>query len=396
VHTSGGFGLLQFAVSYVSRRALAQGAGHGPAEPAADVGAPVAVPSKSPPCEYHNHGTLSSRPGVPCLPAAEVWPYKTNTPWRTALGDRIVASATPVVTEQDCEGFELFGDQTWCLKALQTPGSLGLSFGIEERDLWSEKMSSLFRVPTQLFDCFIEPEKSPPIAGTAPNGTGPCDKNGGHCYEVPYQSFRICLGPRRTVVDGRKYDTLTSRLSGRGPLSTHLKIDVEGSEWTVLEQLLDNEDDMGKVRTLDMEVHFGFTPASDGEARGTEQERLERQVEVMERLQRRFWVTGSTLEEYRQGWRPTQDCPQQQCHEPVVHTSGGFSPQQFAVSYVSRDLVSVQPKRSLASLAAAPGARDPRPKYGFYLHARDFPAAVAQQVRKVKEFFLGPDGLGRE
>jgi len=29
-----------------------------------------------------------------------------------------------------------------------------------------------YQMPTRLFDCFIETEKSPPMAGTAPNATG--------------------------------------------------------------------------------------------------------------------------------------------------------------------------------------------------------------------------------
>eukprot|EP00972_Heterocapsa_arctica_P034464 5074451-Heterocapsa_arctica.AAC.1 len=94
----------------------------------------------------------------------------------------------------------MFGDQTWCMKAMRDrEGIIALSFGIEERDLYSEYMSRKFTMPTRLFDCFIEPEKSPPMAGTAPNATGDCDyQNGGHCYESPYESFRVCLGPEAT------------------------------------------------------------------------------------------------------------------------------------------------------------------------------------------------------
>ena len=205
------------------------------------------------------------------------------------------------------------------------------------------------------------------MAGTAPNATGSCDGgNGGHCYESPYQSFRVCLGPRATVIEGRRYNTLAKELEGRGPLSTHVKIDVEGSEWTILEQLLASDEDQDKIRTLDMEIHFGFRSASerDYDSWG-ERKRLEREVSIIEGLHRRFHVTGTTLETYRQGWRPDDDCPQQQCHEPIVHMAGGFSPQMFAVSFVNRKLATVaRPTvRPLApsydASGAAPMARAP-------------------------------------
>merc|ERR1711920_111003 len=122
--------------------------------------------------------------------------------------------------------------------------------------------------------------------------------------------------------------------------STYLKIDTEGSEWNVLERFLDSEADQDKIRTLDMEVHFGMAHAADRSlARRPEQETLESEVRVMERLLERFRVTGSTLEVYRQGWNPSGDCPKQKCREPRVHTLGGFSVEQFAISFVHRDLV---------------------------------------------------------
>ena len=38
---------------------------------------------------------------------------------------------------------------------------------------------------------------------------------------------------------------------------------LRGSEWTVLEQLLASDEDQAKIRTLDMEIHFGFRAASE-------------------------------------------------------------------------------------------------------------------------------------
>lgn len=275
------------------------------------------------------------------MPRAKEKPYKTNTKWRSQLGERVLAAVTGQVTEKQCDGFELFGDHTWCLKAMRQKGVLGLSYGIEERDLWSEKMSNVFKMPTRLYDCFIPPRQSPPIAGTAPNGTRSCSSYPGHCYETPYQSFRICLGPEEREIDGRRYTTLEKHLRGRSRLSTHLKIDTEGTEWAILERLLASPEDLDKIRTLEMEVHFSYVPEGDDpEARLLpEQERLERRVRVMERLQERFLVTGTNLEVYRESWHPEKECRRARCNEPAVHLTWGMSVDQFAVSYVHKDLV---------------------------------------------------------
>ncbi|CAJ1410793.1 unnamed protein product [Effrenium voratum] len=178
----------------------------------------IPVPSQEA-CSYYGEGrSQSSRPGKPCIPPPPFWPYKGLTEWKTELGSRALAAVTPLeeLTGR-CGGYYLFGDQTWCNEAFDGShgyGKIGLSFGIEERDIWGELVTQKFGLPVKLFDCFIEPEKSPPIAGTPPNGTK-CPKN--HvgepkldyiCYGAPYQSFRLCLAGQEVKVDGRMYGTL--------------------------------------------------------------------------------------------------------------------------------------------------------------------------------------------
>uniref|UniRef100_A0A7S0FK73 Methyltransferase domain-containing protein n=1 Tax=Pyrodinium bahamense TaxID=73915 RepID=A0A7S0FK73_9DINO len=312
------------------------------------------------PCTKAYH-SKSSRPGRPCVPAALTPPFREDTPWRSALGRRIFRAVTGHLTKEDCDGFELHGDSTWCMRAMRATDVLGLSYGIEERDLWSEKMSNYFHMPTRLYDCFIPPRLSPPIRGSAPNGTGDgsCSPNGPHCYETRYEAYRICLGPEAKKINGRRYETLLSHLADRGPLSTHVKIDVEGTEWPVLESLLESGWDQDKIRTLEMEVHFSFAPEGlNHEWKAlSEQERLERAVTVMERLLQRFVVTGSTIEVYREDWHPEKECPDSNCPEPPVHIPS-LQLNQFAVSYVHRNLlgpgfVERQP------LAAAPATSAP-------------------------------------
>lgn len=285
----------------------------------------------------------SSRTGVPCLPSADMWPYKTNQSWSIELGERILMAAKPStsVTEKRCKGFKLFGDSAWCMAAFEgESSSQGLSFGIEQRDLWSETMSNAFHMPTMLFDCFQDPKSSPALAMIAPNAAGSCEGNPHHCYETHYDAFRTCLGPREETVQGRKYNSLSNLLSKRVALSTHVKIDVEGSEWSVLEDLLDNKADMQKIRTLDMEVHFGFGAASEAAHRkGSKEEQVTREVQIFEELAQKFAVSGSNIETNADGWQPAVSCPQQQCEEPVVHTHGGLPVNQFAISFVNPTLV---------------------------------------------------------
>merc|ERR1712217_469744 len=111
-------------------------------------------------------------------------------------------------------------------------------------------MSSMYLVKTKLFDCdYVGPMG--PIANDWHTGFSvdePCTNRA--CYTIPYTTEKSCLGKSGN-------SKLLSRvLAGRGPLSTFVKIDVEGREWDPLEQLLKNDKDIGKIRTLDLEVHL--------------------------------------------------------------------------------------------------------------------------------------------
>ncbi|CAJ1342410.1 unnamed protein product [Effrenium voratum] len=293
-------------------------------------------------CSYTPGSPQSSRPGKPCLPPAKFWPYKGKTSWRIDLGKRILASVTPEVSEDLCEGFYLFGDVTWCNKAFTSPPAavVGLSYGIEERDIWSELISAK-GLPTKLYDCFIPPERSTPISGKAPNGTRKCKGvESQPCYTSKYQSYRICLGAEPMKLEGRRFENLLPHLAEYPDLSVHLKIDTEGAEWPVLEQLM-NSPEKAKIRTLDMEVHFGWNNAGNPEhiKKMKQQELLTMQVATMEKLLDEFYCTGSTLEVYREGWKPQDNCAKKDCGEPPVYLPGGFSVEMFAVSYANRALV---------------------------------------------------------
>jgi hypothetical protein len=296
-------------------------------------------------CHYMKGSPQSSRPGTPCLPASPFWPYSGKTDWKIDLGKRILAVVTPKISEDQCGGFYLYGDSAWCNKAFdgsKGKAQLGLSFGIEERDIWSELVSEKHHLPTKLYDCFIPLERSTPMSGKAPNATKKCvGVEDAPCYSTSYESYRTCLGAKAGEFEGHHFETLLTQLTGLPPLSVHLKIDTEGSEWGVLEELMDSPEDLAKIRTLDMEVHFGWENLGDLDswASFSKQQRLTKQVEIFERLQDKFAVTGSTLETYREGWHPEDNCKDGKCKEPPVYLPGGFSVEMFAVSFVNKDML---------------------------------------------------------
>lgn len=305
------------------------------------------------PCEARYHDP-SSRPGRACLPRPENPPYRTDTYAKKYLGERAYIAAIGVVDESDCEGWRLFGDMTWCKRAFtsrvgneQPDGQvIGLSYGIEERDLWSELVSTDYGVPTRLFDCYQNPRDSPPLSGKAVNGSS-CEGVPGHCYRTPYQAFRICLGGasnQRTTRQNREFESLQMHLKSRHRLSVHLKIDTEGAEWEELEWLVSSPADMDKIRTFDMEVHIGWLSASASEERKglSAKERIARDIGTLEALGKYFRCTGSSMEVLAEEWSKREDggrCRPKSCPEPDAHTATGFSVIQFAISWVHPQLL---------------------------------------------------------
>ena len=68
---------------------------------------------------------------------------------------------------------------------------------------------------------------------------------------------------------------------------------------------------MKKIRTLDMEVHFGFGAASEAaHNKGSKMDQLQREVGIFEQLASRFAVTGTNIETNADGWQPGAELPQ--------------------------------------------------------------------------------------
>jgi len=325
--------------------------------------------------------SIDSRPGTTRMAQWEGAPLRSDLEaWRVKLGDRLLEAADAHDAMQSCGAFFAFGDYSWCKKAMPRESSpdfrhryqnvhefvvdegvkvppanpedfAGLSFGIRTSDAWTELMSSMFLVRTELYDCYFG-GKEGPMANDWHEGYSkdkPCTHRG--CYTVEYKTHRVCNDDttentgRFTAANGRTYEPLHHALEGRGKLSTFIKMDVEGSEWATLDRLLGSEEDLAKIRTLDMEVHFNLDATPKGmlpiTARG-----LARHVEIMERLARKFAVTGSSLESY--STKTLANYRAKRAQDPAfvdtgrpaqLYTKDGLGLDQYTISFVNRALL---------------------------------------------------------
>lgn len=308
-----------------------------------------------------------------------------------ALGDRLVKAADATDAVRACGSFYNFGDYTWCNRALPAESSyakrngyggafctvngtgladsasalldvaeimktrvenngqfVALSYGIEETDPWSEMMSSMYFISPRLFDCYINSTKGPMFTDMRGehDRNNPCENR--NCYTVGYEANRVCVNNVAMERDGRKYEPLSASLVNRPPLSAFVKMDVEGSEWQVLNDLLKSPEDLDRIRTLDMEVHM-FYNCNDGVP-------IERRVEIMEELGRVFAVSGSQIEPLHvniqrefNGLKKANG-PDYKRNAYAIYTSQGLPMEAYTISYVNRrllkgdDTMSVQQK----------------------------------------------------
>merc|ERR1719356_1320320 len=293
-----------------------------------------------------------------------------------ALGDRLVKAADASEATRGCGSFFNFGDYTWCGRAMPAEtafakenryggnvcnastspmGSslldvevitqnrvanqgqyVGLSYGIEETDPWSEMMSNMYFVNTRLFDCYIQSTIGPMFNNMNANHSRNDDCKGRQCYSIGYEANRVCLDTEEKTVDGYRFLPLSASLHGRPPLSAFVKMDVEGYEWNVLEQLLKSKEDMDRIRHLDMELHMTYN-INNGIS-------LERRVEIMEELAKKFAVTGSQIEPLHAGVQ--REFEQQksanasfQRTPPSIYTSQGMPLEQYTISFVNRKIL---------------------------------------------------------
>jgi len=131
----------------------------------------------------------------------------------------------------------------WCVDAIKNAkdpaGLVGISMGVFNFDSWSEGMSNKYSVRTELYDCFTLQAKT-------------------DSYKTNSTMNKVCVGTKEEekVVGGqsRKFTSMAKLLDGRGPLSTLVKMDVEGGEWDVLNEM--TSADHKKIIQFDLELHW--------------------------------------------------------------------------------------------------------------------------------------------
>jgi len=253
---------------------------------------------------------------------------------------------------------EIHGPEGFAYERADEEGIVGMAFGVRDPDTWSEVMSNRYFMKTVLFDCH---NHFPADLHANHSHREPCTTR--RCYDTEYEVRDVCLddtsGGREQFVatNGKTYQPLEVALRGRGRLSTYLKLDVEGAEWRTLEWLLDHDDELAKVRGLDVRLHLVKDTSPDSTLQSTDAS-IERHVGVVERLAKKMAVVGSSVEGELRLFREklvdqaqgeasagrvtsrkralAQALTGPKIKEPRIHTQGGLPLEEFSVSYMNR------------------------------------------------------------
>ena len=174
-----------------------------------------------------------------------------------------------------CDGFDTSASQgagaayTWCRKILNTAARVrkkfrAHSFGIYTFDCWSQVLSNKYGLTPDLYDCYF----TAPLRGSYAQ------------YRTNRTRHDVCLGDE-TKVDqhNRSFQTLETTLETHSPLSTFLKMDIEGWEWRALAAV--STEELDKIALLDLELHWCTPPTNPLLI-----------VPVLQRLMRQFFVVA--------------------------------------------------------------------------------------------------------
>lgn len=222
--------------------------------------------------------------------------------------------------ENACGGFDTSASRgagaaySWCNKALHarvehTPRHAH-SFGIFTFDRWSQTLANAYGLSTTLYDCF----ETKPLTGAAA------------AYEVPYVRHNVCLGDTDTLVNvgqrWRNFTSMSTVLRDHSPLSTFVKMDIEGYEWAVLLSM--SPSDLAKIVLLDLELHWCEGPANPSKMGGRWASDI---VKALSYLRQYFFVAARTHGRGNMSYAATG------CVDATkIYT-------MMSISYVSRDFL---------------------------------------------------------
>jgi len=259
----------------------------------------------------------------------------------TPITDAIMEVTRPTVNDQECGKRNQIGDNheiTWCQDAIDLVkdrhgnDAKGLSYGVYSWDNWSNEMNKRNNVATDLYDCYDTVDQIKTLQNDHLS-----------TYTAPVKMHSTCVGSVEKVdEEGRKFEKLDSHLKDQGPLSTFVKMDIEGDEWHVLDDLQKNPEALDKVASLDFEMHFcpvnehddgpGATTRNNYETRHPEEER-NKALDVLKGLLDKFEVVGRSESE-----GSTRSQNDKAINEESLKTCNGPNT-MMSISYVNKDLM---------------------------------------------------------
>jgi hypothetical protein len=130
---------------------------------------------------------------------------------------------------------------------LMAAAESGYSYGINGEDAWGCDVTANTRIPIHQYDCF--------------NTTVPACPGGATIFHAE------CVGPERTTIDRRPFDTIAGHVEANRDVGKRLimKMDVEGAEWRSLvvapDHVLEAIDQLAVEFHRVEEAHFVDTAA---------------------------------------------------------------------------------------------------------------------------------------
>lgn len=211
---------------------------------------------------------------------------------------RIFAFIANLTAPQDfvegmCDGYHVVGSggaaYKWCNKALKIlpEDKIGHSFGINAWDPWSRELSNQFKIPMHLYDCIY----TKPLQG----------KNDE--YDIPYKRHNLCVGASNYVINHQNGDRVFKELhelidfSAHKPLSMVVKMDIEGSEWEVLQKM--TALDHSRIVFFDLEIHWCKGKISE-ELHQKPRERARTIMQLLVKLKSYYYITGREMSRSRE------------------------------------------------------------------------------------------------
>eukprot|EP00039_Didymoeca_costata_P014815 m.244414 g.244414 ORF g.244414 m.244414 type:complete len:258 (-) comp16104_c1_seq9:5045-5818(-) len=202
-------------------------------------------------------------------------------------------TAPAPVAEGLCNGFTTRGSggaaYTWCNRALKAipPSVEGFSMGINSWDPWSKELNNGFGIPMNLYDCIY----TKPLQGKHAE------------FKIPPKRFDTCIAGSNYVIEHENGPREFKEIHEVMPfdqfekLSIVVKMDIEGSEWEVLQRL--TKSDHTKIIFMDLEIHWckGLT---DGEYKNQPKERARVILRELIRLRQMYYITARDMSRSRE------------------------------------------------------------------------------------------------